>query len=91
MNSQVLVQHLTILAPISSPNTDGIDPGVRSWACYGSLNSLFKWIVALVYVLLACSLHLAVGPALSKNKNQYHEQSQRKTVFWPERKKLTLG
>jgi polygalacturonase len=26
--SQVLVQHLTILAPISSPNTDGIDPGV---------------------------------------------------------------
>jgi hypothetical protein len=28
INSQVLVQHLTILAPISSPNTDGIDPGV---------------------------------------------------------------
>lgn len=73
MNSQVLVQHLTILAPISSPNTDGIDPGVRSWACYVSLNSFFKWILALVYVLLACLLHLAVGPALSKNKNQYHD------------------
>ena len=24
----MLVQHLTILAPISSPNIDGIDPGV---------------------------------------------------------------
>lgn len=25
--SNVLVQRLTILAPIDSPNTDGIDPG----------------------------------------------------------------
>lgn len=27
MNSQVLVQDVTILAPLDSPNTDGIDPG----------------------------------------------------------------
>ncbi|KAL6897276.1 hypothetical protein ACP4OV_006972 [Aristida adscensionis] len=35
--SQVLVQHLTILAPISSPNTDGIDPGpalTKTIYCY---------------------------------------------------------
>uniref|UniRef100_A0A0D3GP45 Pectate lyase superfamily protein domain-containing protein n=1 Tax=Oryza barthii TaxID=65489 RepID=A0A0D3GP45_9ORYZ len=31
--SQVLVQHLTILAPISSPNTDGIDPDSSSNVC----------------------------------------------------------
>lgn len=27
MNSQVIVQNVTILAPLDSPNTDGIDPG----------------------------------------------------------------
>ncbi|XP_062187454.1 probable polygalacturonase [Phragmites australis] len=31
--SQVLVQHLTILAPISSPNTDGIDPDSSTNVC----------------------------------------------------------
>ncbi|KAL6594994.1 hypothetical protein ACP70R_048097 [Stipagrostis hirtigluma subsp. patula] len=33
MNSQVLVQHLTILAPISSPNSDGIDPDSSANVC----------------------------------------------------------
>lgn len=27
MNRHVIVQNVTILAPLSSPNTDGIDPG----------------------------------------------------------------
>lgn len=27
MNSQVAVQNVTIIAPLDSPNTDGIDPG----------------------------------------------------------------
>ncbi|XP_051198306.1 probable polygalacturonase isoform X2 [Lolium perenne] len=31
--SQVLVQHVTILAPISSPNTDGIDPDSSTNVC----------------------------------------------------------
>lgn len=30
MNSQVIVQNVTILAPLDSPNTDGIDPGKLS-------------------------------------------------------------
>jgi polygalacturonase len=30
MNSQVIVQNVTILAPLDSPNTDGIDPGELS-------------------------------------------------------------
>jgi len=57
INSQVLVQHLTILAPISSPNTDGIDPGMLfslvQLAVLDCLNSFFVFIVVLVYALFS--------------------------------------
>lgn len=33
MNSQVLVQNVTILAPLDSPNTDGIDPDSSTNVC----------------------------------------------------------
>lgn len=27
-SSDIIIQHLTVLAPVDSPNTDGIDPGL---------------------------------------------------------------
>lgn len=49
MNSQVTVQNVTILAPLDSPNTDGIDPG--------QLPSLSSQLL-LFYVIVTNKFHI---------------------------------
>lgn len=52
MNSQVIVQNVTILAPLDSPNTDGIDPGEFShwsWKLF-----LLMWLMKDKHSIFYC-------------------------------------
>lgn len=73
MNSQVLVQNLTILAPLDSPNTDGIDPGEHrnrsgNFSPGKTVTNRVKCCVVFIVLLLLAKFENTKGNLYGNNK-----------------------
>lgn len=48
-NRNVVIHHVTILAPPDSPNTDGIDPGMQ----YNPVLLFLFWVLIYLWVIIS--------------------------------------
>ncbi|KAG4915025.1 hypothetical protein JHK87_052582 [Glycine soja] len=73
--SDIIIQGLTILAPVDSPNTDGIDPGCKMWYLWCQF-CIMDYEHAGVGAIEFIICHSEVSIALAEEKKIPEDQTQ---------------